>query len=150
MRAAKPPARQDKPVAVPSKEIRLEQTWAKRLFAVTLFVDDLAQSTRFYRDVFEMPVLNEDATSCAFRFPGVVINLLTVGSAPELIEPAPVGQRGTPARMMLTLEVDDVDAVCERLRAGGVEFLNGPMDRPWGPRTATFADPSGHCWELSS
>ena len=128
----------------------MEQTWAKRLFAVTLFVDDLAESTRFYREVFEMPVLNEDATSCAFRFPGVVINLLTVGSAPELIEPAPVGQHGTPARMMLTLEVDDVDAVYERLRARGVEFLNGPMNRPWGPRTATFADPSGHCWELSS
>ena len=108
----------------------MEQTWAKRLFAVTLFVDDLAESTRFYRDVFEMPVLNEDATSCAFRFPGVVINLLTVASAPELIDPAPVGQGGTPARMMLTLEVDDVDAVYERLRARGVEFLNGPMDRP--------------------
>jgi lactoylglutathione lyase len=61
-----------------------------------------------------------------------------------------VGGRGTPARMMLTLAVDDVDAVAERLRAQGVELLNGPMDRPWGPRTITFADPSGHCWELSS
>jgi catechol 2,3-dioxygenase-like lactoylglutathione lyase family enzyme len=124
--------------------------WAKRFFAVTLFVDDLAEATRFYRDVFEMPVLNEDATSCAYRFPGVVINLVTVAAAPQLIEPAPVGQRGTPARMLLTLEVDDFDAVHERLRARGVEFLNGPVDRPWGPRTATFADPSGHCWELSS
>ena len=51
--------------------------------------------------------------------------------------------------MMLTLQVGDVDGVCERLRERGVALLNGPMDRPWGPRTATFADPSGHCWELS-
>jgi len=126
------------------------EPWAKRLFAVTLFTDDLAESTRFYRDVLEMPVANEDATSCAFAFPGVIINLVTLAATHELIEPAPVGERGTPARMMLTLEVGDMDAVYERLRGRGVEFLNGPMDRPWGPRTASFADPSGHCWELSS
>ena len=124
--------------------------WAKRIFAITLFVDDIADSARFYRDVFAMPVLHEDAVSTALQFPGMVVNLLASTSAPELIEPAPVGQRGTPARMMLTLAVDDVDAVCSRLQSNGVAFLNGPMDRPWGPRTATFADPSGHCWELSS
>ncbi len=97
-----------------------------------------------------MPVLNEDETSLAFGFPGLVVNLLALASAPELIEPAPVGERGTPTRMMLTLQVDDVDAVVERLRARGVAFLNGPLTRSWGPRTATFADPSGHCWELSA
>ena len=124
-------------------------SWAKRFFAVTLFVDDLAASKRFYRDVFEMPVANEDATSCAFRFPGIVVNLVAAPSAAELIAPAPAGKAAAPARMLLTLEVSDVDAVAERLRARGVTFLNGPTDRPWGPRTATFADPSGHCWELS-
>jgi catechol 2,3-dioxygenase-like lactoylglutathione lyase family enzyme len=130
--------------------VETPEPWAKRLFAVTLFTDDLAESTRFYRDVLEMPVANEDATSCAFVFPGVIINLVTLAATHELIEPASVGGRGTPARMMLTLEVGDVDAVHERLSGRGVPFLNGPMDRPWGPRTATFADPSGHCWELSS
>jgi catechol 2,3-dioxygenase-like lactoylglutathione lyase family enzyme len=125
--------------------------WAKRVFAVTLFTDDLEESTRFYRDILEMPIVNEDATSCAFRFPGgVIINLVILASTHELIEPAAVGGPGTPARMMLTLEVDDVDAVYERLSGRRVQFLNGPMDRPWGPRTATLADPSGHCWELSS
>jgi lactoylglutathione lyase len=125
-------------------------SWAKRFFAVTLFVDDLLEAKRFYHDVFEMPVLNEDATSCAFQFPGTIINLVTAESAVELLAPAEVGGRGTSPRMLLTLEVRDVDAVCVRLRARGVEFPNGPIDRAWGPRTATFADPSGHCWELSN
>ncbi len=49
--------------------------------------------------------------------------------------------------MMLTLEVDDVDAV--DARAIGIEPLNGPIDRPWGSRTITIADPSGNCWELA-
>ena len=89
--------------------------------------------------------------SCAFRFPGnVFINLNTLDAAVELIEPAAVGQPGTPARMMLTLEVEDVDAVAERLGMLDVKPLNGPIDRPWGSRTVTIADPSGNCWELAS
>jgi uncharacterized glyoxalase superfamily protein PhnB len=30
-----------------------------------------------------------------------------------------------------------------------VKLLNGPMDRPWGIRTAAFADPAGHVWEIA-
>jgi catechol 2,3-dioxygenase-like lactoylglutathione lyase family enzyme len=122
---------------------------AKRIFAITLFTDDLPEAKHFYEHVFGMPIVNEDETSVAFAFPNLVVNLVSVSDAPQLIAPAPVGDRGTPARMMLTLQVDDVDAVYERLRARGVEFLNGPIDRPWGPRTATLVDPSGHPWELS-
>jgi catechol 2,3-dioxygenase-like lactoylglutathione lyase family enzyme len=121
----------------------------KRVSAITLFTDDLAEAKRFYRDVFAMPVVHEDETSVAFAFPNVVINLVVLADAPELIAPAPVGGPGTPSRLLLTVQVDDVDAACERLRARGVNILNGPMTRPWGPRTAAFADPSGHCWELS-
>jgi catechol 2,3-dioxygenase-like lactoylglutathione lyase family enzyme len=29
-------------------------------------------------------------------------------------------------------------------------LINGPMDRPWGIRTACFADPSGHIWEIAA
>ncbi|HYM83865.1 MAG TPA: VOC family protein [Candidatus Dormibacteraeota bacterium] len=123
--------------------------WAKRLFAISLFVDDLPAARDFYRDVFGMPAVAEDDTSIAFRFPNVVVNLVTASSAAELIEPAPVGPPGTPGRAMYTLQVDDVDAACARLQERDVALLNGPMDRPWGPRTAAFADPSGHCWELS-
>ena len=122
---------------------------ARRVFAITLFTDDVAESKRFYQGVFGMPIVNEDPGSVAFAFPNLVVNLVALANTPELIEPAPVGPAGTPARMMLTLQVGDVDGVCERLRERGVALLNGPMDRPWGPRTATFADPSGHCWELS-
>ena len=32
---------------------------------------------------------------------------------------------------------------------GAVALLNGPVDRPWGLRTACFADPGGHLWELA-
>jgi uncharacterized glyoxalase superfamily protein PhnB len=28
-------------------------------------------------------------------------------------------------------------------------LLNGPMNRPWGIRTAAFTDPDGHIWEVA-
>ncbi|MGW2082190.1 VOC family protein [Streptomyces sp. NPDC001939] len=51
--------------------------------------------------------------------------------------------------MQFTLPVDDVDAMCKALTARGVTLLNGPMDRPWGIRTASFRDPGGHVWEIA-
>jgi len=85
-----------------------------------------------------------------FRFGETLVNLLTMAAAPELIEPAEVGKAEAGSRMQLTVHVDDVDRLCEELVARGVELLNGPMKRPWGPRTVSFRDPAGHIWEIAS
>ena len=50
----------------------------------------------------------------------------------------------------LTIWVDDVDAVCTELASRGITLLNGPMNREWGLRTAAFADPDGHIWEVAA
>jgi uncharacterized glyoxalase superfamily protein PhnB len=50
---------------------------------------------------------------------------------------------------MLTILVEDVDAIFRQLSGRGVAFLNGPVDREWGRRTAAFADPSGNLWEIA-
>jgi uncharacterized glyoxalase superfamily protein PhnB len=42
-----------------------------------------------------------------------------------------------------------VDATCAELIKRGAKLINGPMDRPWGIRTACFADPGGHIWEIA-
>ncbi|MET3811816.1 VOC family protein [Arthrobacter sp. UYEF3] len=117
--------------------------------AVTLFVEDLAASKRFYQDVFGLPVAFEDDASAVFQFDNTMINLLKTEEAPELIQPAPVAPPEAGARMQFTLQVDDVDATCAELASRGVELLNGPMDRPWGIRTASFRDPGGHIWEIA-
>lgn len=31
----------------------------------------------------------------------------------------------------------------------GIVLLSEPAERPWGSRTATFADPAGHLWEIA-
>lgn len=126
------------------------RVWTSDIAAITLFVDDLAAAKTFYADVFELPVYFEDDESAVFRFGNTLINLLVSSAAPELIGPAIVASQAGGNRFQLTLKVDDVDAVCAELRAKGVPLLNGPVDRPWGPRTASFQDPAGHIWELAA
>lgn len=124
-------------------------SWPGGITAITLFVEDLEATKRFYGEVFGLPVMYEDDDSAVFRFPNTMINLLKTTAAVELIEPALVADRECGSRVQLTVEVDDVDAVCADLASRGVELLNGPMDRPWGVRTASFRDPGGHIWEVA-
>jgi lactoylglutathione lyase len=84
-----------------------------------------------------------------FKFENMLVNLLRAGAADELIAPAAVGGPETGSRFQLTVWVDDADAVCAELARRGVDLLNGPMDREWGVRTAAFADPDGHVWEVA-
>jgi catechol 2,3-dioxygenase-like lactoylglutathione lyase family enzyme len=124
-------------------------TWPGPITAITLFVEDLAAAKQFYFDVFGLPVVYEDDNSAVFKFGETLINLLKVTEAKELIEPALVGGRDAGSRMQFTLEVDDVDAMCAELATRGVKLLNGPIDRHWGIRTASFMDPGGHIWEIA-
>jgi catechol 2,3-dioxygenase-like lactoylglutathione lyase family enzyme len=124
-------------------------SWPQGIYAITLFVEDLAAAKRFYREVFGLPVAFEDDNSAVFNFGNTLVNLLATTAAPELIEPAAVAPPEAGSRLQLTIQVDDVDAICAELTARGVELLNGPMDRPWGIRTATFRDPGGHIWEIA-
>jgi len=123
--------------------------WAKGITAITLFVEDLEASREFYRNTFGLPVVFEDADSAVFRFGGTLVNLLRVSEGASLIDPAVVAERESGSRFQLTIEVEDVDAVCAELARRGVRLLNGPMDRPWGIRTASFRDPAGHIWEIA-
>jgi catechol 2,3-dioxygenase-like lactoylglutathione lyase family enzyme len=123
--------------------------WAKGIGASTVFVADVAAAKRFYLDVFDAPVLYEDDHSVAFAFGPTVVNLLRTTHVPELIEPATAAPREAGVRLLFTVEVADVDAKCAELAAAGVELVNGPMDRPWGPRTASFRDLDGYMWEIA-
>jgi len=125
------------------------QTWPGGIEAITLFVEDLASTRQFYQDAFGLPIEFQDDDSAVFRFGHTLINLLAVTEAPGLIAPAPVASPDAGVRFQFTLSVDDVDAACADLKARGVELLNGPMDRPWGIRTASFRDPAGHIWEIA-
>jgi catechol 2,3-dioxygenase-like lactoylglutathione lyase family enzyme len=123
--------------------------WPTGISTVTLFVEDLAATKEFYERVFGLPVVFEDPDSAVFRFGTMLVNLLKATAARELIEPGRLAPPEAGSRFQFTIDVDDVDALCADLAARGVKLLNGPIDRPWGVRTASFQDPAGHIWEIA-
>lgn len=123
--------------------------WARGISAITLVVEDLDAAKEFYRAVFDLPVAFEDQDSAVFRFGATMVDLLRAPAAPELFDPAAVAAPDAGVRFQMTIDVEDVDAVCARLAERGVRLLNGPVDRPWGIRTASFRDPGGHVWEVA-
>ena len=124
-------------------------TEMKELECITLFVEDLAGSKKFYLEIFDPKIVYEDPVSVIFKLESVMINLLRISEAPGLIVPAKVADSSAGQRLMFTVRVPNVDEVCGKLKTLGVQLLNGPQDRPWGRRTAAFADPAGHVWELA-
>ena len=123
--------------------------WPKGISAITLFTEDLAATKDFYIKIFGLPVVYEDPNSTVFKIGETLINLLKTSQVDELIQPAKMASREAGHRFVFTISVDDVDALCAQITAQGVELLNGPIDRPWGIRTASFVDPSGHIWEIA-
>jgi catechol 2,3-dioxygenase-like lactoylglutathione lyase family enzyme len=121
----------------------------KSIGALSLFVEDPQVSKAFYRQVFDVSVVFEDEYSVVVEFDNTIVNLLKSSAAHELIEPAMVAEPDIGHRFQLTVWVDDVDAAVVDLRARGVTLLNGPMDRAWGQRTASFEDPDGTIWEIA-
>jgi catechol 2,3-dioxygenase-like lactoylglutathione lyase family enzyme len=117
--------------------------------AITLFVEDPQRSKAFYENVFDASMIFEGDDSAVFKFENTIVNLLEASSARGLIDPGAVAGRDAGSRFQLTIWVDDADAACAELATRGVELLNGPVNREWGMRTASFTDPDGHIWEIA-
>ena len=121
----------------------------KKIECITLFVEDLALVRSFYENIFDLKIVFEDKVSAVLKIDTLMINLLQITEAAQLIEPAQVDYQSNWSRFMFTILVKNVDSVCEQLRIHNVVLLNGPINRPWGRRTAAFLDPAGNAWEVA-
>jgi lactoylglutathione lyase len=113
---------------------------------VILYVDDLAASVGFYRDVVGLDHKFTDAGYAEFDAGGVRFALYERRRAEWLtgrdVAPGAGGE--------VVVMVEDVDACAERLAGLGVVLLSGPADRPWGHRTVHVADPDGFVVEFAA
>jgi lactoylglutathione lyase len=116
---------------------------------ITLFVKDLPKAVKFYKHVFGLETLYRDDVCEVMKLGGLAINVLKSANAPQLVAPAAVASPGGGSPLIFTIRVKDADAVCAELCSHGVTLINGPVDRPWGRRTAAFADPDGNVWEIA-
>jgi catechol 2,3-dioxygenase-like lactoylglutathione lyase family enzyme len=121
--------------------------WKREIGAITLYVPDLGEARKFYADAFGLDAQLMDDDTAMLRFGDIFLFLGRSSAAaqplPEILEQAGKGAG------QFAIIVDDVDAVCTEIAGRGVQPITGPADRDWGMRTATFADPGGHTWEIA-
>lgn len=97
-----------------------------------LFVQDLAESRRFYQDTLGYAVVMDLGWIVTFASPD------HPGSQLSVLTRDPSGHR--PA---LSVEVDDVAAAYAQVRAQGFEVVYPLQDEPWGVRRFFVRDPGG-------
>ena len=94
---------------------------------------DLAAAKGFYQDILGLDLLMDHGW------------IATYGSREKMdvqISFALQGGSDTPTPD-LSIEVDDVDTVFERMRQAGMTIEYGPADEPWGVRRFFVRDPFG-------
>jgi lactoylglutathione lyase len=92
---------------------------------VVIFVTDLVKAKSFYIDLLGLPVAGQSEMLIEF-FPGAAT---TLGVSLALHEET----RGLVGRHTgITLKVENIVAVCETLKTGGVLFVEPLESSPWG------------------
>jgi lactoylglutathione lyase len=111
-------------------------TLVSRLNVVFLYVTDMEQSLRFYRDLLGIPLdidPHEDGWAETMLPGGVRFALHRTHDG--------VGELGS-GTVRLNFEVEGIDAAAERLRAAGVE-VSEVEHESWGSACA-LVDPDGY------
>ena len=120
-----------------------------KLTATVLFVKDLATCMAFYQDKLGLKSTFTDDVSAAYKMSDHDFVLLQESAAVEMISKEAVSfENGSGYRVLLCVEVENVDATYEAFKAKGIQFIKAPKSQDWGRRTAYFADPEGNLWEL--
>ena len=104
-----------------------------RRIVANIATQDIAAARRFYHDVLGLDILMDHgwiATYGSDESMRVQLSIMAQGGS------------GTPVPD-LSIEVDDVDAALDAMKAGGFAIEYGPADEPWGVRRFYVRDPFG-------
>jgi len=127
-----------------------------RITVITLGVDDLERSVRFYRDGLGLATDGifgteyEHGAVCFFKMEGGLI--LAVWPRRDLAWDCglkPTEPSATEFSLGHNLSSpEEVDATVAQARAAGATIVKEPQDTFWGGYAAYLQDPDGHLWEV--
>ena len=128
-----------------------------RITVLTIGVDDLEKSLKFYRD--GMGLKTEGVVGKETEDGGVVFfdleNSLRLALYPRhsLAHDATILQSpGSPTEFSIGHNVGskrEVDEVMEQAEAAGAKVIKRAQDTFWGGYAGYFQDPDGHLWEVA-
>lgn len=127
-----------------------------RVTVITIGVDDLEASLRFYRD--GLGFATEGIIGKEFEHGAVVFIQLQPGLRLALWPRKSIAHdtglalsRSSPTNMTLGHNVSsraEVDAVMAQAGAAGAVIVKAAHDTFWGGNSGYFQDPDGHVWEV--
>lgn len=129
---------------------------------ITIGVDDLSRSLKFYEDGLGFPtsgIVGTEFKGTKEEAAGSVVMLrlakdLTLALYPrtELAKDANTQlSRSSSTEFSLgyfAKSKENVDEVLEKAKKAGAEIVDKAHKRPWGIYSGYFKDPDGHLWEI--
>jgi|SRR5919108_1196292 predicted enzyme related to lactoylglutathione lyase len=110
-----------------------------KIGAIILLVSDMDNSTRFYRDVLNLPIKSQSKDWTEFFNRETV---LALHPARKVREPSPQGN------VLVGFMVNDLEAEVEQLQKKNVKFFKRLKNEPFG-KHAIIEDPDGHLISLA-
>jgi PhnB protein len=120
--------------------------------APRLYVKGVADAVEFYKQAFGAQELGRvadpsgDTTSAEIKIGNSMVSLSA--ETPQWGNYSPRSLGGT--TMIITLNVEDADAVWERAVSSGAKEVFALKDQPYGYRQGRLEDPFGHFWIIST
>lgn len=128
-----------------------------RVTLITLGVDDLERSLRFYRD--GLGLATDGIVGTAFEHGAVAFFDLEAGLKLAIWPRASLAHDarlplGLPSATDVSLAHNvasrsEVEAVMEQAAAAGARLVRPARDTSWGGYAGYFQDPDGHLWEVA-
>ncbi|MFH8484286.1 VOC family protein [Streptomyces longisporoflavus] len=109
-----------------------------------IITPDLERLLRFYRELLGA----EEVSRTPQEGPAFFVDLRIGDSQLGVVSDASV-PLDTPQRILLSMAVETVDDLIERVESLGGEVLGPANDMPWGQRVAHIKDPDGNAVNLT-
>lgn len=125
-----------------------------RLDGFGLLVEDMGKMIRFYRDVLDFEIKEDENTSNVYLVKDGTLFLLYGRKDFEKMTNRKYEYiKGLNGHFELALYVDtfeEVDSEYTRVISAGAKSVLEPTTEPWGQRTCYIADPEGNLIEIGS
>lgn len=125
-----------------------------RIHMIGLFVEDLQNMVRFYREVMGFEIeWNGEGPYAEFTNEGVRFAMYERAQLPNLLGQQPDYTKGLNGTFELAIDLpyfDEVDVEFKRVKEAGAKPVYAPRNEPWGMRSSMIADPEGNLVEIGS
>ena len=120
-----------------------------KLTTIRVLATRFEEAVAFYRDVLGIPIRADAGVYVAFDAGGFELGIYSRDRMAGIVSSMTPKPTAPNDRLLINLEVEDLEATMSALSAKGVVFETQAHDQPeWGMRVVHLRDPEGNLIEL--